>query len=132
MPFPAPIPQRRVEALALLCTLSALYGHLGFAWSEFALWFFLPDIGILFYLFDGRVGGTAYNLTHCALWPCLFGLVGFLGDVAVAQQVALIWAAHISFDRALGWGLKYEQSFFHTDMGQKEPLALPFANRPAR
>jgi hypothetical protein len=132
VPFPSPIPQRRVEALAVLCTAAALYGHLGFAWSQFAIWFFLPDIGILGYLHSARVGGASYNLTHCALWPCLFGIVGFLGDVALARQIALIWAAHIAFDRALGWGLKYDRGFFDTDMGLKQPIALPFLDRQPR
>lgn len=127
MPFPAPIPQRRIEATALLLAALAAYGQLGFSWGIFAACFFLPDLSILFYLRGPRVGRTAYNLAHCFLWPVLLGLVGVLGQAPLAQQAALIWAAHVAFDRAIGWGLKYEQSFCHTDLGLKSlPVRVPF------
>jgi hypothetical protein len=32
--------------------------------------------------------------------------------------IALIWTAHISFDRALGYGLKYFSAFGDTHLGQ--------------
>ncbi len=45
-----PVAQRRIEATAMmLCTMVA-YHRLGFEWSRFATWFFLPDISILAYL----------------------------------------------------------------------------------
>ena len=114
-----PVLQRRIEAAALLAAAIVAYGLLGFSWSVFALCFFLPDLAILFYLKNPRVGGAAYNLSHFFLWPILVGAFGVLGDSLPAQQAALVWGAHIAFDRALGWGLKYEQSFCHTDMGLK-------------
>jgi hypothetical protein len=38
-------------------------------------------------------------------------------------SIALIWVAHIGFDRALGYGLKYATAFKHTHLG------LPLARR---
>ena len=32
--------------------------------------------------------------------------------------IAMIWLAHIGFDRALGYGLKYERGFGFTHMGR--------------
>ena len=121
-----PVLQRRIEAATMLAAAIAAYGLLGFSWGVFAACFFLPDLSMLFYLSGPRLGGAAYNLAHFFLFPLLLGALGVLGDVAAAQQAALVWGAHIAFDRALGWGLKYEQSFCHTDMGLKE---LPFPNR---
>jgi len=115
--FPSPIPQRRIEAVALMLGAAAAYGALGFSWGVFAACFFLPDLSILFYLRGPRAGGIAYNLAHFYLWPVLLGAFGVLAEAPVAQQAALVWGAHIAFDRALGWGLKLEQSFCHTDMG---------------
>jgi|COG998Drversion2_1049125.scaffolds.fasta_scaffold176878_2 hypothetical protein len=127
MSFPAPISQRRIEATAMLVAAVAAYGQLEFSWGLFAACFFLPDLSILLYLRGPRVGGTAYNLAHFLLWPVLLGLVGVFQQAPVAQQAALVWAAHIAFDRALGWGLEYEQSFCHTDMGVRTlPLPVPF------
>ncbi len=33
-------------------------------------------------------------------------------------SIAMIWLAHIGFDRALGYGLKYENGFGVTHMGR--------------
>jgi hypothetical protein len=32
-------------------------------------------------------------------------------------SLALIWVAHIGFDRLLGYGLKYATAFGHTHLG---------------
>ncbi len=119
-----PVSQRRIEATALLVAALLAYGQLGFAWSTFALCFFLPDLSIACYRLGPRTGGLAYNGAHFFLWPVLLGVHGVLGGSPLSQQAALVWAAHIAFDRALGWGLKYEQSFCHTDMGRKS-LPIP-------
>ncbi len=119
-----PVAQRRIEATAMLVAALVAYAQLGFSWGTFALCFFLPDLSIAVYLLGARAGGIAYNGAHFFLWPILVGAFGVLEGVPVAQQAALVWAAHIAFDRALGWGLKYEQSFCHTDMGRKS-LPIP-------
>ena len=36
---------------------------------------------------------------------------------ALCLSLALIWLAHIGFDRALGYGLKYAQGFGWTHLG---------------
>jgi len=127
MPFVSPVAQRRIEAAAMLAAALVAYGQLGFAWSTFALCFFLPDLSIAFYLAGPRLGGLAYNAAHCFAWPILLGAFWLLSDAPVALQAALVWSAHVAFDRALGWGLKYEQSFVHTDMGEKSlPVSVSF------
>lgn len=122
----APVLQRRIEATAMLTCAVSAYHLMGFSWGVFAACFFLPDLSMFFYLINPRVGGAVYNLAHFFLFPLVIGAIGVFGDHAGAQQAALLWGAHIAFDRALGWGLKYEQSFCHTDMGLKE---LAFPNR---
>jgi Domain of unknown function (DUF4260) len=124
MPQLDPVIQRRIEAVAILAVAIFAYTALGYSWGFFASCFFLPDLSILAYLVSRRFGAVAYNLAHFYLWPILFGVIGQLTDSSTANQVALIWAAHVAFDRAIGWGLKYEQSFCHTDMGVK---SLPIA-----
>jgi hypothetical protein len=126
MPLLDPVLQRRLEGTALLAATMLAYGHLGFSWGFFAACFFLPDVSIALYWVGPRIGGAAYNLAHFFVWPLAVGGYGVLDASPFAQQVALIWAAHIAFDRALGWGLKYAESFCHTDMGLK---SLPLAPR---
>lgn len=125
--FPNPIPQRRVECTVVLFTAMFVYNELGFFWSMFAALFFIPDLSLLVYVFAGRrIGGTAYNLAHSFVGPILLGLWGWQAGEALAQAVALIWLAHAAFDRAIGWGLKYPDSFCNTDMGIK---TLPVPNK---
>ena len=50
------------------------------------------------------------------------GPVALLGATAVLAMptglsIALIWAAHIGIDRALGFGLKYPDAFSSTHLG---------------
>jgi hypothetical protein len=119
-----PIVQRRLEGLALLLSSVILYGHLQFSWIVFAMYYFLPDLPILLYFKGPKVGGIVYNMAHILLLPLLIGLFGVVRDYPVAQQAALIWASHIAFDRTIGWGLKYEDSFCNTDLGVRD---LPFS-----
>ena len=46
-----------------------------------------------------RAGALAYDLVHFEAWPVLLAAVGVLAATDVAIQVALIWLAHIGFDR---------------------------------
>ena len=43
---------------------------------------------------------------------------GVLTDTRWALSLGLIWLAHIGFDRALGYGLKYTQGFRYTHLGR--------------
>ena len=45
--------------------------------------------------------------------------MGFAPHMPILHALALIWAAHIGFDRALGYGLKYAAGFGVTHLGFK-------------
>jgi hypothetical protein len=125
--FIYPVAQRRIESAVVLLTAFYIYNDLGFHWAMFATLFFIPDLSILAYFFAGRrVGGIAYNLAHCYIGPIVTGLCGWQFGDQMLQAIALIWLAHAAFDRAIGWGLKYPDSFCNTDMGKK---VLPIANK---
>lgn len=125
--FLYPIAQRRLESVVLLVATFFIYNELGFHWTLFATLFFVPDLSILAYFFASRrVGGIAYNLAHCYIGPFAIGLWGWQSADQMLQAIALIWLAHAAFDRAIGWGLKYPDSFCNTDMGKK---ILPIANK---
>lgn len=115
-----PVVQRRLEGMGLLLAAAAMYGHLQFSWTVYALCFFLPDLSILLYFKGPKIGGVVYNFAHFLLLPLLIGIFGVLGDSPIALQASLIWTSHMALDRAIGWGLKYEDSFCNTDMGVRE------------
>ena len=108
----------RAEGGACLLLACALYQVQGFSWLEFGLWFFLPDLAILVYVFGNeRVGMWAYNTTHSTLGAGLLALLGLGLHGPSLLQASLIWFAHIGFDRALGYGLKFPLGFRVTHLG---------------
>jgi hypothetical protein len=48
---------------------------------------------------------------------------GFALESPRVLSIALIWMAHIGFDRALGYGLKYSAGFGFTHLGRIGPAA---------
>ncbi|MGB8400729.1 DUF4260 family protein [Bradyrhizobium sp.] len=43
---------------------------------------------------------------------------GFATAAPLIPSIAMIWLAHIGFDRALGYGLKYQAGFGFTHLGR--------------
>lgn len=92
----------RLEGTAAFAASAALYAHAGLSWPLFAALFLAPDLAMLGYLMNSRVGASAYNVAHTtalALPLALFGV--FVGRPEILA-LALIWTAHIGIDRALG------------------------------
>ena len=73
---------------------------------------------MVFYLAGPRVGATAYNCVHVTFAPLLLGVLGLLFGQPLLTRLALIHLAHIGFDRALGFGLKYPTAFGDTHLGR--------------
>ncbi|WP_135468028.1 DUF4260 family protein [Crenalkalicoccus roseus] len=107
----------RLEGLTALAAAVTAYGLAGGCWTLFAALLLLPDLAMAGYLVGRRVGALAYNLAHSYLAPALVGGIGLVTEAEAAGSVALVWAAHIGFDRALGYGLKYPEGFTATHLG---------------
>jgi len=96
----------------------ALYGWLGGPWIAVIPLLLLPDISMVGYLRDPRLGALTYNLVHN--WVLGLGLLG-VGLATSATPVSIAGAvliAHIGMDRALGYGLKLSSSFQDTHLGR--------------
>ncbi len=119
----------RLEGLAVLAAALAAYWFTGGNWWVFALLLPAPDLSFLAYTAGEKTGAKVYNLMHTYTVPAVLGAIGWFGGVAWLVPVALIWVAHIGMDRALGYGLKYPESFKQTHLGgmggkkKAEPLA---------
>ena len=107
----------RFEGLALLAIATVAYWKLGFSWSVFCLFFLTPDLSFLGYLFGSKVGAFCYNCAHSLIGALLVIGVGFYQSNSLFETIGLIWIAHIGFDRALGYGLKYSKGFGFTHLG---------------
>jgi hypothetical protein len=108
----------RLEALCVLIATVFAYRASGAGWGIFALYFLLPDVSLLAYLVNARVGAFAYNVAHSYIGPVGCLVASTVLAMPVLMTVALIWAAHVGFDRALGYGLKYSEGFGFTHLGR--------------
>jgi hypothetical protein len=108
----------RLEALAALLGSLWAFAQWGqsLGWAGFAATFLLPDLALLAYLAGPRWGAWAYNGTHSAMGPALL-LAASLKQSPLGVALALVWFAHIGFDRSLGFGLKYREGFHATHLG---------------
>jgi hypothetical protein len=106
----------RLEGLAVFALALLLYQRGDHSWLLFALLFLAPDLSFAGYLAGSRIGAWAYNTVHSYVGPLL--LVVVLLSIGEAPAIALIWCAHIGFDRLLGYGLKYPTGFGHTHLGR--------------
>lgn len=107
----------RLEGLAALIVVVAGYRLLGGSWGWFAALFLVPDLSMLGYLAGARTGSVCYNAAHSYLGAALLGAAAYALHSALLGQLALIWCAHVGFDRALGYGLKYATAFTDTHLG---------------
>ena len=82
----------RLEGLALFIGMTLLYYIWDGDWWIYAILFFVPDLS--------------------------FAAGGFATAEPLILSIAMIWLAHIGFDRALGYGLKYESGFGFTHLGR--------------
>lgn len=108
----------RLEGLTLAALAVAAYAWHGGSWWLFAILFLVPDFAFAGYLAGPRVGAAAYNAAHATIGPAALVVVGLALASPLAVSVALIWAAHVGFDRALGYGLKYAAGFGFTHLGR--------------
>lgn len=107
----------RFEALCVLVVSLLAYAKFGDGWAIFALFFLTPDLSFLGYLAGPKVGAVSYNCAHSFIGALAVLAAGVFLSVSVAVTVGLIWSAHIGFDRALGYGLKYSAGFGFTHLG---------------
>jgi Domain of unknown function (DUF4260) len=103
-----------LEGGVLLVMALFLYGWTGGNWWLFALLLLAPDLAMVGYMKDAKLGAVIYNFFHIYLWPALLGVIGLWSGNALLIQLGLIWLAHIGMDRMLGYGLKYPTEFKDT------------------
>ena len=117
----------RLEGLCVLIAALVSYAKFGLGWGTFALFFLTPDISLLGYLAGPKVGAVTYNLAHSYIGAVACLVIGFLLPAPIILCAGLIWCAHIGFDRALGYGLKYSAGFGFTHLGRigRLPVVKP-------
>jgi hypothetical protein len=107
----------RTEGAALLAVCVILYAKFGTVWWLFLALLLAPDIGMSGYVRTTRLGAATYNAFHTYVPPAILVTAAVLTGNTIVWSLGLVWFAHIGMDRALGYGLKYGDSFQHTHLG---------------
>jgi hypothetical protein len=108
----------RAEGATVFIISLLAYRALHGSWVWFTVLFLTPDIGMLGYLIDTKVGAFCYNAVHTYLVPLAVGAICYgLGQVTALPWL-VIWIAHIGFDRMADYGLKYPTVFKDTHLGR--------------
>ncbi len=107
----------RIEEIFQFVLAVYLFNQLPFAWWIYAVLFLAPDISMLGYMFGPRIGAYSYNFFHHKGIAVIVYLIGGYTSSDVVMFAGLLLFGHSSFDRALGYGLKYVDSFKHTHLG---------------
>ncbi|TLF45148.1 DUF4260 domain-containing protein [Maribacter aurantiacus] len=108
----------RLEEVAMFVLGIFMYGLLGYPWWLFFVLLLTPDIGMLGYLMNEKVGAIGYNLFHHKGIAILLYFLGMYLSMPVVQMIGVILFAHASMDRTFGYGLKYEKGFKYTHLGE--------------
>ncbi len=107
-----------VEGLAVLVLSLYFYWDSQFSWVLFLVLLFAPDISMLGYVVNNRIGARIYNIFHTYTIAIIIIFVGLLFENQTALAIGLIWSSHIGMDRMIGYGLKYPTEFKDTHLNR--------------
>jgi hypothetical protein len=108
----------KLEEFFLLCFALFLFSGLNYGWGWYALLFLAPDLSMIGYLANPRLGAWTYNLIHHKGLSVALYVLGYLLSVPWLMFTGTILLGHSSFDRILGYGLKHEDAFQNTHLGR--------------
>ena len=107
----------KVEELFMFGLSIYVFSTLNFAWWWYPVLLFTPDLSMLGYVINPRVGALTYNFVHLKALGITVYMAGAIVANPLLQLAGLILFGHSSLDRVMGYGLKYPDSFQHTHLG---------------
>jgi len=107
----------RLEEAAIFAGCVFLFAQLDFAWWVFIALLFVPDISMIGYAMNNKVGAIVYNVVHFRLIGLGIYIAGMYMTNEIVALSGLIMFAHSTLDRAIGYGLKHFSGFKDTHLG---------------
>ncbi|KIQ24183.1 hypothetical protein RT99_03670 [Flavobacterium sp. MEB061] len=108
----------KLEEVGLFILGIYLFSLLDYQWWWFLVLILAPDFSMLGYVFNNKTGAFMYNIFHHRGIAVLIYLTGCYLKLASLQLVGVILFSHSAMDRMFGYGLKYEQGFKYTHLGE--------------
>ena len=102
------------EYIIAFFSICIVYIHWDFSIVLFLLLLLVPDISMIGYLLNTRMGAIIYNIGHHIGLASILLTISIVFNLTIPIQIAMIWLAHIFMDRAFGFGLKYANDFKET------------------
>jgi hypothetical protein len=107
----------KLEEIGLFILSIYLFSQMDYAWWVYPACILIPDLSMLGYAFNPKVGAQLYNLFHHKFLAVAVLLVGFYLSLPLVSLAGVILLGHSAMDRIFGYGLKYNDSFKHTHLG---------------
>ncbi|WP_100374773.1 DUF4260 domain-containing protein [Bacillus sp. FJAT-45037] len=107
-----------IEGLAVFVLSLYFYGNSQLSWVLFFVLLLVPDISMLGYLLNNKIGTKLYKFFHTYTIAIIVIFWGLLLSNQTALAIGLIWSAHIGMDRMIGYGLKYPTEFKDTHLNR--------------
>ena len=106
------------EELLMFLFSAFLFSQLEYPWWLYFVLILSPDIGMLGYIFNTKVGAFIYNLFHHKGISVALLAIGMYLNISWIALTGIILFGHASMDRMFGYGLKFEDSFKNTHLGK--------------
>lgn len=107
----------KLEELGQFLLSILLFNQLDYTWWVFPACILLPDLSMIGYLANPKIGAWIYNLFHHKLIAIIVLSFGFWLDHSLLSLVGIILFGHSAIDRIFGYGLKYKENFKSTHLG---------------
>lgn len=108
----------RLEELGMMALGILLYATLDYPWWIFAVLILVPDLSMVAYVINNRLGALVYNIFHHKGIAIGLYLAALWMDSNPLMLTGIILFTHASMDRIFGYGLKFSDDFKHTHLGR--------------
>ncbi len=108
----------KLEELAQFLFGIYLFSTLDFAWWWFPVLILSPDVSMIGYAFESRIGAYSYNFFHHKAVAIAVYLIGIYLNNSILQLIGIILFSHSAMDRMFEYGLKFTTSFNDTHLGK--------------
>lgn len=106
----------KLEELALFLFSIFLFSTLSFSWWLYPVLLLTPDLSMIGYAVNTKVGAFMYNLIHHRIWAYILIVLGTYFSNELISLAGIILLGHSSLDRVFDYGFKYGDNFKHTHL----------------